>query len=94
MIGFTLPRISRSSSVGDGGSKAALLLLLAGAWEYRAQIENMPREIGKLPEAYLHVPLAMIPKGHAMRPEQHRGITIFSMLHRLVYGVMWHRLKK
>ena len=77
----------------DGCTKAALKLLPWKAWEYRAQIENMARETGKLLEAYLHAPLAMIPKGHALRPEQHRGITIFSMLHRLVYGVMWHRLK-
>ena len=53
----------------------------------------MARNLGRLPEAYLHVPLAMIPKGDALRPDQHRGITIFSMLHRLVYGAMWHRLK-
>ena len=30
----------------------------------------------------------MLPKGH-----QHRGITIFSMLHRITYGSLWNRLK-
>ena len=88
-----LSRMKEIAAGFDGWTKAALTLLPWKALEYRAQIENMAREAGKLPDAYLHVPLAMIPKGHALRPEQHRGITIFSMLHRLVYGVMWHRLK-
>ena len=67
-----LRRMKETAAGFDGWTKAALKLLPWGAWEYRAQIENMAREMGKLPEAYLHVPLAMVSKGHALRPEQHR----------------------
>ena len=35
----------------------------------------------------------MLPKGHAVMPSHHRGITIFSMLHRLVCRVVWNRVK-
>ena len=50
--------------------------------------------MGILPEAYLDVSSPMLPKGHALGPNQHRGITISSMLHRLMYGIMWHRLEE
>ena len=77
----------------DGWTKKALKLLPRKAWQDRADIENMAAQIGLLPDAYLHVPLPMLPKGQAVTAEQHRGITIFSMVHRIVYGTMRNRLK-
>ena len=64
------------------------------AWKDRAILENKAKELGVLPEAYLHVPLPMLPKGQALRLDQHRGISIFSMTHRVVYGALWHKLKE
>ena len=85
----------KDTSAGfDGWTRAALRLLPVKAWEHRARIENLAKEKGILPEAYLHVPLPMLPKGNALTPGQHRGITIFSMLHRLVHGVVWERAKE
>ena len=77
----------------DGWTRDALRALPLRAWQDRADIENLAKQMGVLPEAYLHVPSPMLPKGQALRPEQHRGITIFSMLHRTVYGVLWQKLK-
>ena len=36
----------------------------------------------------------MLPKGQALRPQHHRGITIFSVLHRIVCGALWQRLRE
>ena len=77
----------------DGWTRKALKLLPRKAWEARADIENMAAQMGTLPDASLHVPLPMLPKGQAVRAEQPRGITISSMVHRNVYGTMWDRLK-
>ena len=83
----------KDTSAGfDGWTRAALRLLPVKAWHHRAMIENLAKEKGIFPDAYLHVPLPMLPKGQALTPSHHRGITIFSMLHRLVYGVVWKRV--
>ena len=63
------------------------------AWEGRALVENMAKRKGILPQSYLHVLNPMLPKGQALQLEQYRGITIFSMTHRFVYGALWQRLK-
>ena len=78
----------------DGWSREALLLLPLAMWEDRARIENLALSLGKLPLAYAHVPNPMLPKGHAEYAEDHRGLTIFSMLHRISYGVQWKRLRQ
>ena len=88
-----LKKMKDSVAGFDGWTRGAFRLLPTRAWSHRAEIENMAKEMGKLPDAYTHVPSPMLPKGHAVNPSQHRGITIFSMLHRLLYGVMWQRLK-
>ena len=77
----------KESAAGfDGCTRKALRILPMKAWEDRASIENLAEELGILPDAYLHVPLPLLPKGQALGPQHHRGITIFSVLHRIVYG--------
>ena len=85
--------MSSSAAGFDGWTKEALSLLPEKAWQDRADLENVAKEAGVLPSAYHHVPLAMTPKGQATGPKHHRGITIFSFVHRIVYGALWHRLK-
>ena len=83
----------KESAAGfDGWTKSSLKLLPKKPLRIWADIESLAKGIGKVPEAYLHVPLAIIPKGHAVKLEQFPGVSIFSMLHRMVYGVMWHKL--
>ena len=88
-----LEKMKETAAGFDGWTRKALKLLPRKAWEDRAKIENLATELGILPDAYLHVPLPMLPKGQAIKAEQHRCITIFSMIHRVVYGAMWNRLK-
>ena len=84
----------KSTSAGfDGWTRDALKALPRCAWVDRARIENLAKDKGILPEAYLHVMNPMLPKGQALRPEHHRAITIFSMVHRVVYGALWQKLK-
>ena len=89
-----LDKMKDTSAGFDDWTRAALRLFLVRAWQRRALIENLAKEKGIFHEAYLHVPLPMLPKGHALTPSHHRGITIFSMFHRIVYGVVWHRVKE
>ena len=85
----------KESAAGfDGWTKAALQILPERAWQDRAELENKAKERGVLPQAYCHVPLAMLPKGQAIGPQHHRGITIFSTIHRVVFGALWHRMKE
>ena len=88
-----LARMKDSAAGFDGWTKKALQLLPEQAWQDRAELENVAKTKGVLPQAYSHVPLAMLPKGQAVGPQHHRGITIFSMVHRVVYGALWQRLK-
>ena len=83
-----LDKMKETSAGFDGWTRKALRLLPRKAWEDRASIEHLATEMGILPDAYLHVPLTMLPKGQAVKAEQHRGISIFSMVHRVVYGNM------
>ena len=88
-----LERMKESVAGFDGWTRKALRILPMEAWKDRAILENTATELGVLPDSYLHVPLPMLPKGQALRPDQHRGISIFSMTHRVVYGALWHKLK-
>ncbi len=89
-----LRRMSESSSGFDGWTLPALRLLPMGLWTWRAKIDNLAKRLGTVPRAYLHVPSPMLPKGHALLPCDHRGIVIFSMLHRVTYGIEWARLRE
>ena len=88
-----LDRMKESFAGFDGWTRKALRILPMKAWQDRARIENLAKDVGTLPDAYLHAPLPMLPKGQALRPEQHRGITIFSMVHRVVIGALWTKLQ-
>ena len=57
------------------------------AWHDCARTENLAKELGMLPEAYLHVPLPMLPKGQVAKLEQHRGITISACCKELPMGL-------
>ncbi len=88
-----LRRMTNSAAGFDGWTKDSLKLLPSGVWEWRARIDNMAKSQGVVPSAYLHVPSPMIPKGHATQAKQHRGIVLFSVVHRVLCGIEWHRLK-
>ena len=88
-----LDRMRNTSAGLDGWTRDALRALPLEAWEDRARIENLAMKKGTLPQAYLHVLNPMLPKGQAVHPDHHRGITIFSMIHRVVYGALWQKLK-
>ncbi len=88
-----LKKMSDTSSGFDGWNRKALLSLPSAVWTWRAAIDNLAKRKGIVPDAYLHVISPMLPKGHATTAGQHRGIVVFSFLHRLLYGIEWHRLK-
>ncbi len=88
-----LQRMKGSAAGFDGWHKDALIMLPSGIWSWRAKVDNMAKEQGLVPDAFLHVPTPMLPKGQATTAEKHRGIVIFSYLHRIVGGINWHRLK-
>ncbi len=88
-----LKRMSDSTPGFDGWTRDALRSLLEGLWHWRAQVDNLAKRKGVVPSAYLHVPAPMIPKGHALDAKSHRGITIFSMIHRVTFGIEWMRLR-
>ncbi len=84
----------RDSSVGvDGWRRAALKPIPEEIWAWRANVDNMAKEQGIVPTAYLHAPMVMLPKGQGRTADHHRGIIISSMLHRVVYGALWGRVK-
>ena len=89
-----LLRMKNTAAGFDGVDRPFLLALHSDLWTRRAEVENMGLHMGLLPSAYGHVIAPMLPKGHAQYAEQHRGLAIFSMLHRLHYGVQWNRLKE
>ena len=83
-----------STSVGfDGWTRDAPKALPRRAREDRAKVENLAKAEGELPEAHFHVMNPMLPKGQALKPEHHRGITIFGMVHGVVYAALWQTLK-
>ncbi len=88
-----LERMKDSAAGFDGWTRAALRCLPEQLWDDRAELENRAKELGVVPTAYLHVPTPMLPKGQACRPEQHRGIVVFSMIHRVVMGTVWHHMR-
>ncbi len=87
-------RMGDTSPGFDGFTKAALKLLPHGLWHWRARLDNMAKDKGIVPSAFLHVPSPMIPKGQAAEAASHRGIVIFSILHRITFGIQWRRLRE
>ncbi len=88
-----LGRTKPSAAGFDGWTKDSLSKLPLQVWQVRADIDELALKLGRLPQAYSHVITPMIPKGAAETPQDHRGITIFSQLHRVHFGAWWNRLK-
>ncbi len=88
-----LERMRNSAAGFDGWKRDALRALPEEIWRWRARVDNLAKDQGIVPIAYLHAPMVMLPKGQGRTAEQHRGIIISSMLHRVCYGALWDRLK-
>ena len=88
-----LNQMKESAAGFDGWTRDALKIPPRKAWADRARIENLALKLGIFPDADLHVPLPMLPKGQALTPQHHRGITILSMVHRVIIGALWNRSK-
>jgi exonuclease III len=88
-----LDRMKNTSAGFDGWTKPALQALPGYMWRERARLENKAKQIGVLPSAFTHAPSPMLPKGQATHPSQHRGLVIYSYLHRMVSGIHWTRMR-
>ncbi len=86
-------RMATSSPGFDGWTVEAVRSLTWQLWEDRARVERLAYNQGRFPTAYLHAPNAMLPKAEGDTPLRHRGITIFSILHRIVGGAYWVKLQ-
>ena len=61
LSGFYLYRGASLASAGfDGWTRKAFPILLGQAWQDRVDLEDMAKEQGIFPHAYLHVPVAML----------------------------------
>ena len=77
----------------DGWTVAAIKLLPIQAWRDRVVVEKMARCQRKFPQGYYHAPNVMLPKAEGDSPLKHRGITVFSVLHRCLGGAYWRKLQ-
>ncbi len=77
----------------DGWTVPAIKLLPPQMWDRRAEVEKLAFHLEKLPTAYQHAPNTMLPKAEGDSPLKHRGITVFSVIHRIMGGAYWHRLR-
>ncbi len=84
----------RSSSHGfDGWTVQAIKALTWELWEDRAEVERLAFELKRFPNAYTHAPNPMLPKDTGDTPLKHRGITVFSVLQRVLTGAYWSKLQ-
>ena len=69
-------RMKDTSAGFDGWTRAALRLLPMKAWHHRAMVEILAKEKGIFLDAYVYVPLSMLPKGHAhpKPPQMHHDL--------------------
>ncbi len=86
-------RMRQSAHGFDGWTVAALKRLTWELWRDRHEVEKVCFNAGRFPTAYRHAPNVMIPKASGDTPLHHRGITIFSLLHRILGGAYWSKLQ-
>jgi hypothetical protein len=77
----------------DGWRTMELKALPLQLWEHRHQVEVLADRLGKLPTPYGHVSTPMLPKGEGRTAIDHRGLTLFPGLYRILSGAWWHQLQ-
>ncbi len=86
-------RMKQAGHGFDGWTVSAVKLLTWQLWQDRMRVERLAYQLATLPTSYYHAPNAMIPKEEGDTPLKHRGITVFSVVHRVMTGAYWHKLQ-
>ncbi len=86
-------RMTKSAPGFDGWTVEAVQSLTWQLWDDRARVERLAYSKGVFPSAYQHAPNVMLPKSEGDTPLRHRGVTIFSVLHRILGGAYWVKLQ-
>ena len=69
-------------------------MLPLDVWNHRAEVEELALKLGRFPMVYEHALNVMLPKAEGDTELKHRGITLFSVLHRILAGAYWMRLQQ
>ena len=65
-------------------------LLPEPIWNLRANIANIGRKLGEVPNCFKEVPTPMLPRGKDGKVDKHRGISIHSARYRNESGAYWN----
>ena len=76
----------------DGWRMQELNALPLRIWELRYLVEKLADEQCILPTSFQFVSNPMLPKGHGGTALDHRGLSVFSGLYRVLSGAWWHQL--